>query len=113
MIADVIVLIRKGEKRPIYGQLTAETGTLTITAATYTLYDAAGVAVTGHTAGTAVTGYDVAADADPKAWVLLDTSEAAITPGNYTLVFSLSATGSDNLARVFEPAVLVVVGAVP
>src|SRR5689334_1994704 len=89
---------RKGEKRPFFGQVAAESGTLTISASpapTCTLYDSAGSAVSGL-ANVAATGYDAGAQAAPRVWYDLDTtSPAVLAAGFYTLVFNLTATGSD------------------
>ena len=103
---DGFVKIRSGEKRPVYGQATAQTGTLTIQgspAPSVTMYDSVGVVVTGYN-GIAVTGYDSGAMANPRAWYNLDT--AGMAAGFYTLVFKFSAAGSDSLTRIYEPAVV-------
>ncbi len=100
---DGFVRMRVGEKRPIYGQATAATGTLTISGSpTYTLYDKVGTVVAGPLG---VTGYDVGALAAPRVWTDLDT--AALAAGRYTLVFSFVATGSDAIVRTYEPEVTV------
>ena len=104
---DGFVKLRSGEKRPLYGQATAQTGTLTIQASPApicTLYDSAGTAVTGLN-GIAVTGYDTAASAGPRVWYNLDTtSPANLAAGYYTLVFKFSAAGSDSTTRTYEPS---------
>ena len=102
---DGFTTLRRGEKRPLYGQETAVTGTLTIASAPVpaaTLFDANGAAVTGL-AGVSVTGYDTGAQAAPRVWLNLDT--ASVTAGFYTLVFTLTATGSDGLTRVYRPSI--------
>ncbi len=107
---DGYVRVRLGEKRPVYGQLTAQSGTLTIAASPapmLTLYDSAGAAVAGLADVTA-TGFNVGALPSPKVWYLLDTGSLAA--GWYTLVFKLTATGSDAIVRIYEPSVEVEVG---
>src|SRR5437764_954629 len=105
---DGFVRIRRGEKRPLYGQVSVPSGTLTIGASpapTCTLYDSNDAAVAGLTA-IAATGYDTAALAAPQVWLDLDTTTPTnLAAGFYSLVFKLSAAGSDGIARVLEPAV--------
>jgi hypothetical protein len=105
---DTFARVRRGEKRPLFGQVAAETGTLTISASpapTCTLYDAAGFAVSGLS-NVAATGYDAGALAAPRVWFDLDTtSPTNLAAGFYTMVFKLSATGSDGIDRVLEPTV--------
>jgi hypothetical protein len=104
---DGFVRLRAGEKRPLYGQATAQSGTLTIQGSpspTCTLYDSAGSAVSGLN-GISVTGYDNTALAAPRAWYNLDTaSPANLAAGYYTLVFKFSAAGSDGIVRTYEPS---------
>ena len=106
---DGFTSLRSGEKRPLYGQAAAETGTLTIQASpapTCTLYDSTGSAVAGLN-GIAVTGYDVVALASPRVWLNLDsTTPASLAAGYYTLVFKFSAAGSDGITRTYEPALV-------
>ena len=102
---DSAIAVRKGEKRPIYGMLTPEVGTVTIAAspaATATLYDVNGLAVSGFSA-IGITGFDTGVQATPKVWLNLDTT--SLTPGFYTLVYTVTATGSDGSTRVYEPAI--------
>lgn len=102
---DGFVTLRKGEKRPLYGQETMATGTLTIAASPIpcaTLYDASGQAVGGF-AGVTASGYDARAQSAPRVWLNLDT--AGLAPGFYTLVFAFSATASDGLTRIYAPCV--------
>jgi hypothetical protein len=109
---DGYAKMRAGEKRPLYGQVTAQSGTLTIQsspAPICTLYDSTGVAVAGVN-GVAVTGYDAGASASPRAWYLLDTANLAA--GFYTIVFKFTALGSDGLSRVYEPSLEVEVSGV-
>jgi hypothetical protein len=110
---DAFIKIRVGEKRPIYGQVTADSGTLTIQASpgpTLTLYDSNGAAVTGLN-NIAATGYDAGALAAPRAWYNLDTTTpASLAAGFYTMVFKFTANGSDGLTRVYEPSVEIAVG---
>ncbi|HZP80707.1 MAG TPA: hypothetical protein VFB21_03635 [Chthonomonadaceae bacterium] len=101
---DGFVTLRRGEKRPLYGQETMATGTLTIAASPVpaaTLYDANGAPVGGFT-GVTASGYDSGAQAAPRIWLNLDTS--GLTPGFYTLVFTFTATASDGLTRVYTPS---------
>lgn len=101
---DGFVALRKGEKRPLYGQETLSSGTLTIQASptpAVTLYDASGNGVSGFV-GLPATGYDSGAQAAPRVWLNLDTS--GLAAGFYTLVFTFTATGSDSTTRVYEPS---------
>lgn len=108
---DSFVRIRRGEKRPVYGQVTAQTGTLTIQsspAPTCTLYDSTGTVV--GTADQAATGYDNTALAAPRVWFNLDSTSwagyaGALPAGFYTMVFKFTAAGSDSLTRVYEPSI--------
>ncbi|HZO90521.1 MAG TPA: hypothetical protein VFB38_19495 [Chthonomonadaceae bacterium] len=100
---DAFVSLRRGEKRPLYGQETMAIGTLTIAASpipSATLYDASGAAVAGF-AGLTASGYDSGAQAAPRVWLNLDTS--GLAAGFYTLVFNFTATASDGLTRVYMP----------
>jgi hypothetical protein len=105
---DGFIRIRAGEKRPIYGQATAQTGTLTIQASpapSCTLYDSTGAPVTGLN-NVAASGYDAVALANPRVWYNLDTtSPANLAAGYYTMVFKFTAAGSDSLNRVYEPSI--------
>lgn len=104
---DAAVIMRQGEKLPLYGQVTADTGTLTISGQpTFTLYDSANTAV-GSLTALNVTGYDHSAAVAPRAWYVLDTmTPVALAVGNYTAVFILPVTSSeDAIARVFECSV--------
>ncbi len=109
---DGFVKLRKGEKRPVYGQEVMASGTLAIAdtpAPTATLYDANGMLVTGYSA-IAVSGYDAGAKTAPRAWLILDTS--GLNTGFYTLVFAFTASGSDGTTRVYEPKVGILILAV-
>lgn len=109
---DGFVRVRAGEKRPLYGQAAAQTGTLTIQASpapSCTLYDPSGTPVTGID-GVAETGYDSGALASPRIWYNLDT--AGLAAGYYTMVFKFTAAGSDSLTRVYEPSLEIFIGAV-
>lgn len=110
-MADAMVEMRGGEKRPVYGQATAQSGTLTIQASpapSCTLYDSAGAAVSGF-GGIPATGYDPGAVAAPRAWLNLDT--AGLAAGFYTLVFTFTAAGSDGITRVYRPAAVIQIAA--
>jgi hypothetical protein len=104
---DGYVRIRQGERRPLYGQVTAQSGTLTVQsspAPTCTLYDANGTAV-GGLDGIGVSGYDAGAQTAPRVWYNLDTTAPAnLAAGFYTLVFKFAAQGSDGILRVYKPS---------
>lgn len=100
-MADYIVERRIGERRPIFGFGTVESGTHELLdGATVVVYDEFGevviplVDITDVTPGPAQT---VTVFADPN----LDTAD----PGYYEAAFSFSTFGSDSLTRVFEPTV--------
>ena len=102
---DGYITIRQGEKRPVFGQETLSSGTMTIASSptpTATLYSASGVGVGGFV-GLPATGYDSGAQAAPRVWLVLDTT--SIAPGFYTLVFNFTAAASDFTTRIYEPAV--------
>jgi|DewCreStandDraft_4_1066084.scaffolds.fasta_scaffold46658_4 hypothetical protein len=104
---DAYARIRKGERRPLYGQALAPVGqTLSIQpGATYTLYAASGSEVAGHTA-LPVSGYESGPLESPRVWVILDTQAPVDLPaGYYTLVFRFQAAGSDGITRVFVPGI--------
>ncbi len=99
------VRMRQGERRPVYGELTTAEGTLTIAPVpgpSVILYDRTGAVVSGFN-GIAATGFDVGAQAAPRVWFALETS--GLPAGFYTLVFTLTATGSDGLVRVYRPCI--------
>lgn len=104
---DTFVRMKQGEKRPLYGTATAQSGTLSIAASpapTCTLYDSAGDAIAGLT-DIAVTGYDSGPAASRRVWYVLNTtSPVNLAAGFYTLVFKFTATGSDGIQRVYEPS---------
>lgn len=104
---DGYVRIKQGERRPLYGQVTAKSGTLTVQsnpAPTCTLYHASGEAVSGLE-GIGVSGYDAGAQTAPRIWYTLDTAApASLATGFYTLVFTFSAQGSDGIVRVYKPS---------
>ena len=102
---DGFVKLRKGEKRPVYGQVTMLTGTLTVAgtpAPTATLYGADGNIVPGFSA-IGVSGYDSGARTAPRVWLLLNT--AGLSAGFYTLMFVFTGNGSDGSSRIYEPNV--------
>lgn len=104
-MADGVVRLRQGESRPVFGGVSAPTGsTVTIQGApTYTLYDSTG----GVKLSGSVTGYDAGAQSAVRAWTSVDATSLA--PGSYTLAFRIAALGSDGVTRVCEPTALVVV----
>ncbi len=109
---DGYVTLRQGEKRPVYGQETLSSGTMTIASSptpAATLYNSNGAGVIGFI-GLPATGYDSGAQAAPRIWLLLDT--ASLSPGFYTLVFSFTAAASDSTTRIYEPAIEIQVLAV-
>ncbi len=100
---DGFFRMRIGEARSVFAQLTADTGTLTISgspAPTVTVYDATGEAVDGLI-GVAATNYDLTALPAPRVWHVLDSSGLSV--GYFTLTFTLSAVGSDGAVRVYTP----------
>ncbi len=100
---DAFVVLRRGEKRPLFGQETAASGTLTIAASptpSATLYDATGAALAGW-ASLPATGYDTGAQAAPRVWLIVDTS--GLTAGFYTLAFTFLAAASDGTTRIYAP----------
>jgi hypothetical protein len=110
---DATITIRRGEKVPVYGKLTADSGTLTITAASVYLYS-------GTTDATlllgpvAATDFDAAPAASREAWYNFDTDDPAgdssvpaLTAGSYTFVIEITCTGSDGEPRIERPAVLI------
>jgi hypothetical protein len=104
---DGFVKVRKGEKRPLYGQATMASGTLTVVGfpvPTLTLFDGNGVVVSGLN-GVAAAGYDAGALSAPRVWYVLDT--ATLAPGFYTGVFQFTASGSDGITRVYAPSVAI------
>lgn len=113
-MADGFVQLRAGEKRPVFAQAAAASGTITLSGAgTVTLYDSTGAVVTGWS-GVPATGYDTGAQAAPRVWIDVDTTTpTALAAGFYSLVFAFSGTGSDGIARTFEAEIEVQVLAVP
>lgn len=102
---DTFVILRQGEKQPVFGQEAPASGTLTISATpppAATLYDSGGSAVIGFSHVTA-SGYDAGAQSAPRVWLNLDTS--ALPAGFYTLVFTFTAVGSDGITRIYEPGI--------
>ena len=102
---DGYTRVRRGEKRPIYGQTTMATGTLTIAASPapiVTVYDGTGAAVAGMSA-LAVTGYDAGVQSAPRVWMNLDAT--GLATGFYTVVFTFTATAVDGLTRIYTPTI--------
>lgn len=101
---DGFTRLRRGEKRPVYGQETMVTGKLTIAgspAPSATLYNGNGDVVAGFQ-NVAASGYDTGAQAAPRVWLNLDSSQLAA--GFYTLVFAFTATATDGLTRIYRPS---------
>lgn len=100
---DGFAQIRIGETRPLYGQETMLTGSLTIQATpapTASLFNAAGTAVAGFEEIPA-SGYDLGANSAPRVWLNLNAS--TIPAGYYTLAFTFSAVSSDGGTRRYRP----------
>ena len=98
--------MRKGQLRPVYGELDAPVGdTITIqSGGTFTLYDQTGAIVTGFSA-VSVSGYEPGASTNPQVWYVLNTS--SLNPSNlttcvYSGVFAISALGSDTITRNYK-----------
>lgn len=106
MLPIATVALRLSEQRQVFVTLTPLTGTLTISSAVVTLYDASGN-VAGGVSAIAVTGKDSGAQSAPRAWFLLRPSVLSIVPGSYTLTFLVT----DSSGFIYEPVVMVVVGA--
>jgi hypothetical protein len=109
-MVDGYVRIRTGERKPVAAKPVALSGELVINPAVApvcTLYDFRGNEVPGMGEMLA-SGYETASLPAPKVWFNFDTlSPIELSPGYYTLVFRISAIGSDGLERVFRPAVIV------
>jgi hypothetical protein len=94
--------MRRGEKRRVYGLVTA-TGNITIAtvpAPTCTLFDALSAVV--GTADQSVTGSDQPTPKSVRVWLLVDST--TMTPGNYTLRFRFTVLDANGVASVLEPA---------
>jgi hypothetical protein len=101
-MADAILIYRLGEKRPLFGQESADSD-LTISdspAPTITLYDADGEVVEGFDS-IDVTGYDQSAATTVRAWYVLDS--AALEPGWYTAAITMRVTAADSIIRTVIP----------
>lgn len=106
---DFVTVFRKNEKAMIVGALLASGGlTVTIQAnpvPTVTIYDQNGLPVNDF-ANVVVTGYDNTANiTSPTVWFLWDTTAAAVVPGVYEAVFTVTVAGSDGSTRVMTPTV--------
>ena len=106
-MAQNIVTMNLGEKRPIYGVVTATPNTTLVISAspapTYNLTNPAGSLVGGSPF--AVTGYDAGEVPKARAWVNLDTTGFSL--GVYKLAFIITVTGLDSMVRVFKPTVYI------
>jgi hypothetical protein len=107
-MADTSITIRIGEKRPITTSIALPSGMLTITAATYTLYTS-NTPVAGRVS-IPCTGFDSTPAGLVHAWVLFDTLlPTALSAQVYVLAFSVTATGTDGMQRIYEPNVQITV----
>jgi hypothetical protein len=106
-VADATVILRKGEKRNLFGTLTANS-TLTLASATFTLYDSNHAVVSGFS-GQAATLTIAGPALTVKASYALDTSAAAIVAGDYEAWFVLT----DANGLVYEVWIDVTVLSVP
>ncbi|MCW3053299.1 MAG: hypothetical protein JWN14_2469 [Chthonomonadales bacterium] len=95
MACQSTIEIRKGMTVPLFGSLSASSGTLTITGGTFSLYDnTSGTAVVN---GAPLTGQDAAA-AVVRCWYTLTT--ATLPAGWYSGLFTVQATATrDSIAR--------------
>ena len=101
---DGFVRLRKGEVRPVYGQETMLTGSLTIQgspAPTVLMTDSSGAVDAGFS-NIAVSGFDAVASVAPRVWLNLDTR--AVSLGYYNLTFTFSAISSDGGVRIYRPS---------
>lgn len=100
MSYEATVSYRKGEKKPLFGTMSVESGTLTFSGTQpFTLYNSLGVAVTGYEAVN-VTGQTGSAAAEIEAWYNLDTDDANLPVGEYSALFEMVATASaDGMVR--------------
>ncbi len=102
---DSYTRVREGERRPILAQISAGIGTVAIQtspAPTGALFDANGTGVPGF-GSLSTAGFDPGSLTNPRLWINLDT--AGLTPGFYTLIFTVSTTASDGTTRRFAPTV--------
>ncbi len=100
---DGFAQMRRGETRPLYGQETMLTGSLTIQATpapTASLFNQAGTAVFGFEEVPA-SGYDTGANSAPRVWLNLNAS--TVPAGYYTLAFTFSAVSGDGETRRYRP----------
>jgi len=106
MILETIEL-QKPAKRPLFAQMTADTGTLTINGTpAFALYGSDGAAVDGY--GPNVTGQTAGAAAIVESWFNLDS--ANLSTGEYRAVITMSATASsDSLQRTETYEYLIIV----
>ena len=101
---DGFIRLRKGEVRPVYGQETMLTGSLTIQgspAPTVVMTDSSGAVVPGFNNITA-SGFDALPSVAPRVWLNLDTR--ALLLGYYNLTFTFNAISSDGGLRIYRPS---------
>ncbi len=101
MAVDTQYECRIGDKFPVYGTFSADSGTGTIQSGSlFTLYDYKG-SIAGGLSSVAVTGYDSAPLVTGNVWYDLDTN--GLLPGTYYGWFAYSVAGSDSLTRNRHP----------
>jgi hypothetical protein len=107
---DAEVSLTKGAKKPIFGTMTVDTGTLQINGTpTFTLYNSTGAIVTGYN-GVNVTGATAGSATTVEAWYTLDTSDSNIAVGEYEGRLQIVATASsDNIQRTDFVAVKITI----
>jgi len=106
---DAEITLRQGAVRPVYAQVAALNGTLTLQpGGNFTLYAGSGAVEPGFQ-GVALSGFDPAPLAAPRVWFVLDTS--ALPLGVYAGVFTFQGLGSDGAMRTYTPDVQITVAA--
>lgn len=101
---DGYVKVRYGSTRPVFGQATISTGTLTISGTPkVSVKDISGSVVAGFD-NIDASGWDNTAVANPRAWL---NFQGTVSPAEYTFLFSFDATGSDSVSRTYNPEIAV------
>lgn len=109
MPADAQVTLREGESAPVYGTVTAPTGTVSIIGTpTVTLYDSARQVVSGYD-GIPVDGFTADELEEVRAWLIVE----GLTAGEYRLAYVIVTIGSDSIPRKEEPIVELTIEPVP